>query len=121
MNIAFRSGPKRHRNAGRRLIGLWSCIGVLVPSVVTLGSTIQVPAQYPTIQRAIDAAVDGDVVLVKAGLYQPATTLDTLGKAITVRGEVDSSGASLVTIHGRDAITVLQCTNGEGQTRSSRT
>lgn len=44
--------------------------------------TIHVPEDYPTIQEAIDAAVDGDTVLVNDGTYEEA--INFLGKAITV-------------------------------------
>lgn len=97
----------------RPILGLLLGLGSLALAGQAEGGTIQVPAQYPTIQRAIDAAVDGDVVRVKAGIYQPAATLDTLGKAITIEGEVAVDGTPLTIIDGRDAITVLQCTSGE--------
>ena len=76
--------------------------------------TLRVPSQFPTIQRAIDAAVDGDVVRLQAGIYQPFATIDTLGKGITIQGEVGPGSTPLVTIDGRDSITPLQCTSGEG-------
>ena len=44
--------------------------------------TIRVPEEYPTIQKAIDVAYDGDTVLVNDGTYQE--TINFLGKAITV-------------------------------------
>ena len=44
--------------------------------------TIHVPADYPTIQAGIIAAVDGDVVLVAEGTYYENITF--MGKAITV-------------------------------------
>jgi parallel beta-helix repeat protein len=43
-----------------------------------------VPAQYPTIQAAIDAANAGDTVLVKAGVYQEALRFK---EGIELRGE----------------------------------
>ena len=50
-------------------------------------ATINVPADYSTIQAAIDAAVPGDVVVISPGTYTGAGNqdLDFKGKAITVR------------------------------------
>ncbi len=45
--------------------------------------TIEVPWDYWTIQRAIDEAADGDLVLVWPGIY--VENIDFLGKAITVQ------------------------------------
>ena len=44
---------------------------------------IHVPANHATIQSAIDAAADGDTVIVSPGRY--VENIDFLGKAITVR------------------------------------
>jgi hypothetical protein len=59
--------------------------------VVSLGSsaplTIQVPRDFPTIQAAINAAADGDVIEVAPGAYSTDGFRDVhfRGKAITVR------------------------------------
>jgi len=55
-------------------------------------TTINVPADQPTIQDAINVANTGDTVLVAPGTY--AENINFLGKAITVK----SSGGAKVTI-----------------------
>ena len=54
-----------------------------------LGATIHVPADYSTIQGAIDAASHGDVVMVDDGTYTGPDNknIDFGGKAIRVRSE----------------------------------
>ncbi len=47
---------------------LLSCILILLP-ISVLASTINVPADYSTIQDGINVAVDGDVVLLADGIY----------------------------------------------------
>ncbi|MDP2291621.1 MAG: right-handed parallel beta-helix repeat-containing protein [Actinomycetota bacterium] len=43
-----------------------------------------VPADYPTIQAAVDAAVPGDLVLIAAGTYNEAVNVET--DDLTIRG-----------------------------------
>jgi hypothetical protein len=70
-------------------------VAILFIPALTFSATIHVPDHYPTIQQAIDAAMDGDTVLVAPGTY--VENIQFLGKAIIVRGE---QGAYLTFIDG---------------------
>jgi hypothetical protein len=48
------------------------------------GNTRKVPADYPTIQAAVDAADQGDLVLVDRGIYRE--TVDVRTPGLTIRG-----------------------------------
>lgn len=72
-------------------------------------NTIQVPANQPTIQAAIDAANNGDTVLVAPGTY--AENINLKGKAITV---TSSGGPAVTTINGGAAGSVVIFNTNEG-------
>lgn len=55
---------------------------ILLASSVLHATTIHIPADYSTIQEGIDAAVDGDSILVAPGDYYEFLTIT--GKAITL-------------------------------------
>ncbi len=52
-------------------------------------AVLRVPTEYPTIQAAIDASIDSDVVLVASGTYtgEGNRDIDFKGKSITVKSE----------------------------------
>lgn len=68
---------------------------VLILHLTGFATTYHVPDDFRTIQAAIDASVDGDVVIVKPGTY--VERIDFQGKAITVRS---SGGPEATTIDG---------------------
>ena len=83
---------------------------------VTTAATINVPADYSTIQAAVDAASNGDEIVVAPGTYtssQPGHVVDTLGKAIAIRS---SGGAAVTFIDGEGVRRGLACFSGEADT-----
>lgn len=72
-------------------------------------STIRVPQSQPTIQGAINAAANGDTVLVAPGTY--VENINFNGKAITVASE---GGANVTVIDGSGTNSVVIFGNGEG-------
>ncbi|MDW7738506.1 MAG: right-handed parallel beta-helix repeat-containing protein [Bacillota bacterium] len=78
-------------------------------------SGVTVPDKYATIQEAIDAAEDGDEIIVQIGVYRE--NIDFKGKNIILRS-TDPSDPSIVAetiIDGRDSGTVVSFRSGEGE------
>src|SRR5437899_6902467 len=65
------------------------------------GNTIHVPADRPGIQAGIDAAVNGDTVLVAPGTY--FENINFHGKAITVTSE-QGSGVTVIDGGAHDSV-----------------
>ena len=72
-------------------------------------ATIYVPDHYSTIQGAINAAANGDEIIVRPGTY--VENISFLGKAITL---ISEQGAAVTTISGGQALPVIILNSGEG-------
>lgn len=87
-------------------------LSLLSFSLPLAAATIQVPAGQPTIQAGINAASDGDTVLVAPGTY--VENIDFMGKAITI---TSSGGPAVTKIDGGQKGIVVNFANNE--TRAS--
>jgi len=65
------------------------CSFLLVHAPILPATIIQIPSDYPTIQAGINAAEDGDTVLVADGIYRGYgnQNISFMGKAIVVKSE----------------------------------
>lgn len=64
------------------LLSALGCCAVVLSTTVASAATLRVPAQYPTIQAAVDAAAPGDKIRVSRGNYCGAT----LTKPVSLEG-----------------------------------
>src|SRR5258708_15408579 len=77
-------------------------------------TVIHVPTDVPTIQSGIDAAKDGDTVLVSPGTY--TEDLDFKGKAITVTsGAKTYADAAATILHGASSGPTVVFKTGESR------
>lgn len=75
------------------------------------GAIIIIPDNYPTIQEGIDAAVSGDTVMVRDGVYLLTASIDFKGKTITV---ISENGADSCILDAQAATSVVYFHSGEG-------
>lgn len=72
-----------------------------------MARTIRVPGNYPTIQQAVDAAVDGDLVSVSSGTYNEKVLISS--KTITL---VSTDGPAATTISNyNDDVVIISGSN----------
>jgi hypothetical protein len=77
----------------KRLSFLILWLGLLLTATST-ATTIHIPADQATIQAGINAAVNGDTVLVAPGQY--SETFSYLGKSICVKSEKGSDSTEFI-------------------------
>jgi len=72
-------------------------ISLLSLSTVAFTSTINIPADYATIQGGIDASVDGDTIIVNNGTYYENVYVDKQLTFLSVEGAdstiIDGNGS----------------------------
>ncbi|MDH7594293.1 MAG: NosD domain-containing protein [Methanomicrobiales archaeon] len=93
-----------------RWILLLILLALLHWTVVCTGTEIIVPDDYPTIQDAIDGATEGDVVVLRDGMYTGNIIID---RSITLRSENGASACILEEDMGTDALVNVTADNTE--------
>jgi len=73
----------------------WVFVSVAIVAWPIAAKEIKVPQDFPAIQAAVDAADEGDIIIVSAGLYQENVVI---AKRLTLQG----AGADQVTIAAAD-------------------
>jgi hypothetical protein len=89
------------------MAGMTTAVAMTAALLMRQGDLIRVPQDHRSVQAAIDAAVDGDTVLLAKGLHDGG--INFRGKAITVQGEF---GAEFTALRGGSP--VIRCDSDEG-------
>lgn len=101
----------------RKVMLPWSRLSVMTvvfaALVLTVGSAgaavIRVPADYPKVQQAIDAASSTDTVLVAAGRYAPSTNGESFSINMKNGVRLIGAGAAVCTLDAEQTNRVIFC------------
>jgi len=101
-----------------RIIKILGIVFAIIISSNTIAATINVPGDHATIQAAINASTNGDIVLIQPGTYYEHINFN--GKAITVGSlfltTEDESYISTTIINGSGSGRCVAFTSGETST-----
>ena len=72
-----------------KLLPVIALLASVLTAAVAMGATINVPADYATIEAAIAAAAPGDVIQIADGTYNPTGSL-VVNQALTLNGQSEA-------------------------------
>ena len=106
-----------HRRPSVMIVASVAATGLLASTSVASAQTTRTVCasgcQYTSINAAIDAASNGDVIELSAETYTEGEVIDTDGKAITLLGTTDVGGNPTSILDGNETHRVINCTSGE--------
>lgn len=88
-----------------RSLSVLALLSVLVGAAPLRADTLKVPQQFGTIQGAVNAAVEGDIVSVSKGVYRENVTVGTSGIALRGKGGAVIDGTyvgNCITVNASD-------------------
>ena len=96
----FRTNPSLATAA----IGMLILSGIAAPSRAdTITVCLDGSCDFTSPAAAVDAAVEGDTIVIAAGTYLLESPLSLYGKNLMIRGAVDASGRPTTVLDGRNA------------------
>jgi hypothetical protein len=80
-----------------------------------LDGQFDVPDDFPTIALAVEAAPNQAIINVASGLFLVNDDINLMGKAIVIRGAVNSEGQPATVINGQSINRIFTINNGEDE------
>ncbi len=102
-------------NRKTRILGaIGSAILIIVLALPSHAATIHVPGQQPTIQAGIEAASEGDTVVVASGTYYEHDIV--LKSGVRLRSETGEADCVTIDAQGRYMACIIQCVGVDAST-----